>query len=59
VTTCSALPVRVTATAGTGPDGASITTVSITYQSVALIPIPGSLTNQLTLTRSVEMRARS
>jgi hypothetical protein len=59
MTTCSALPVTVTATSGTGPDGASITTVSVTYQSVALIPIPGILTKQLTLTRSVEMRARS
>jgi Flp pilus assembly protein TadG len=58
ITTCNALPIKVTATAGTGPDSAAISTVSVTYQSIALIPIPGILTNQLTVTRSVEMRVR-
>jgi hypothetical protein len=58
ITVCTGLPVKVTATAGTGPDSASISTVSVTYQSIALIPIPGILTKQLTVTRSVEMRVR-
>ena len=59
ITTCTALPVQVTATSGTGPDSAAISTVSVTYQSKLMIPIPGLLTNRLTVTRSVEMRTRS
>lgn len=59
VSSCSALPVKVTAVSGTGPDGAADTTVKVTYQINAVIPIPGLLSNQMTISRSVEMRVRS
>jgi hypothetical protein len=59
LTTCSAAPVIVTATSVTGPDGSPATTVSVTYRTVALIPIPGLLTRQLNFTRSVTMRVKT
>lgn len=58
VTVCSSNPV-VTATAVTGPDSAAASQVSVTYRSVSLIPIPGLLTKQFTLTRTGTMRLRS
>jgi Flp pilus assembly protein TadG len=55
VTTCNALPLVVTATSSTDPSTNLLSsTVSVQYQSVLLIPIPGILTNQLTITRIVE-----
>lgn len=57
VTTCGSNP-TVTAEAITGPDGAAATRVSVRYQSVSLIPIPGLLQKQLTATRVVVMRLR-
>src|SRR5947209_8719101 len=57
VTTCGSNPV-VTATAVTGPDAASASKVTVTYQSVSLIPIPGLLAKQFTITRSGTMRLR-
>jgi Flp pilus assembly protein TadG len=57
-TVCSTNPV-VTATSVTGPDSATATQVSITYTSVALIPLPGLLRKQFTITRTVKMRLRS
>ena len=38
--TCDALPVIVTASQVTGADGQSATQVTVTYQSLSLIPIP-------------------
>jgi Flp pilus assembly protein TadG len=61
VTTCDSNPI-VTATSLTGgasPDGSLATQVSITYQSISLIPIPGLLAKQFTVTRTVKMRVRS
>jgi Flp pilus assembly protein TadG len=55
---CNALPLQVTAQAVVGPDGKSASKVSVTYQTSQVIPIPG-LTGQLTITRIVQMRARS
>lgn len=55
VSACATLPVIVTATAVTGADGAPASSVSVTYQTVPLIPIP-ALTSQLTMTRTVQMR---
>jgi Flp pilus assembly protein TadG len=54
----SSSPLTVTATAGTGPDGAPAITVSATYTSPQLIPIPGILAGQVTITRSLEMRVQ-
>ena len=58
VTSCGSNPV-VTATAVTGPDSIAASRVSITYQSISLIPIPGILAKQFTVTRVVTMRVRT
>ena len=58
-TTCTALPVIVSATAVNGPDGSSASRVSVTYRTVSLVPIPALLPKQLTFTRSVTMRVKS
>lgn len=56
--TCGASPLQVTATSVTGPDGNSASTVTVTYRTIQLVPIPG-LGGQLSITRAVEMRIRS
>ena len=58
VTTCGTNPV-VTATQITGPDSAQASQVSVTYQSISLIPIPGLLNKQFTITRTGKMRLRT
>lgn len=55
---CGASPLTVTAQSLTGPDGQPASKVTVTYQTVQLIPIVG-LPGQLSVTRSVEMRVRS
>jgi Flp pilus assembly protein TadG len=55
VSTCSSLPVIVTANLVSGVDSAQASNVSLTYQTVPLIPMPG-LVSQLTITRTVQMR---
>lgn len=57
-TTCSALPVLVTVASGTGPDGMPASTVTVTYKTIQLIPIP-ILPSQLTIKRTAEMRVRT
>jgi hypothetical protein len=57
LSTCGALPVTVTATAVVDADGAQASQVSVTYQTISMIPIPG-VTGQLTLTRNAQMRLR-
>jgi Flp pilus assembly protein TadG len=57
-TTCASNPV-VTATTITGPESAPGAQVSVRYQSVSLIPIPGILAKQFTITRIAKMRLRS
>jgi hypothetical protein len=59
VSGCGALPLKVSATAVSGVDGSPASQVSVQYQSNSLIPIPGLLTGQLTLTRVAQMRLRS
>ncbi len=57
--TCTGNPITVTATSVTsGADGAAASQVSVTYKTPQLIPIPGSLTGQLSITRVVEMKVR-
>jgi Flp pilus assembly protein TadG len=51
-------PMVVRAQAVTGADGESASTVSVTYQTVPMIPIPGLVAGQLTVTRTVQMRVR-
>jgi Flp pilus assembly protein TadG len=59
LTSCNALPVQVTAEKGQCPslDADSLcSTVSVTYQTIRMIPIPG-LAGQMTITRFVQLRA--
>ncbi len=56
---CQSLPLVVTLTPVTGPDGTAASLASVTYQTMPMIPIPGILQGQLTLTRSVEMKVRN
>ena len=55
---CSINPL-VTAVKVTGPDSAWSSQVTVTYQTVSLIPIPGLLAKQFTIVRSGKMRLRS
>jgi len=57
-TVCTSNPV-VTATLITGPDATQGAQISVRYQSVSLIPIPGILAKQFTITRIVKMRLRT
>jgi Flp pilus assembly protein TadG len=59
VSSCSALPLKVSATAVTGVDGSPASQVSVQYQSNWLIPIPGLLSSRMTITRVAQMRLRS
>jgi hypothetical protein len=60
VTTCSASPLTVTATGPTADQyGNNYSTVSVTYKTVALMPIPGILAAQFTITRTAYMQLRS
>ena len=61
VTTCTGTlgpsqPVIVTTSLPNGPDGAPAVQVSVQYQSVVVIPIPG-LVSPLTLTRTAIVRS--
>jgi len=58
--TCTAAPLTVTATSvAAGADGSAASQVSVTYQTPVLIPIPGALQSQVSITRVVQMRVRS
>jgi Flp pilus assembly protein TadG len=59
VNSCGSLPLKVDATAINGIDGSPASQVAVQYQSNWLIPIPGLLTGQLTITRVAQMRLRS
>ncbi len=58
VSTCTGSPITVTATygSGSGPDGGPEATVSATYTTPQVIPIPGLLSGQYTITRTLQMR---
>ena len=57
VTTCGGgSPVSVTATQVVGPDNENAAQVSVTYTTPSLIPIPGLLAKQMTITRTVQMK---
>lgn len=59
LSSCGASPLVVTASKVTGIDGFKASSVSVTYTSDRLIPIPGLLMGQLTVTRTVQMRLRN
>lgn len=52
-------PLTVTAELISGPDGNSASQVTVSYQTMPLIPIPGLLPGQTTITRVVVMAVRS
>ncbi len=52
---CSARPLDVTVSAFTGPGATPGIRVTVGYDTVPLIPIPGLLTGQLRITRSAGM----
>ena len=59
--TCKALPVIVAYSQVTGSssaDGNPASQVSVTYQTLQLIPIPGLLAGRFSITRTVQMRLR-
>jgi hypothetical protein len=58
--TCPSTNPSVTAVlVNSGPDTKPASKVTVTYTSISLIPIPGLLKKQFTLTRSATMRVRS
>ncbi len=56
VTSCDAAPLIVTASQITSVDGAAAVQVNLTYTTPEMIPIPGLLAKQFTITRIVKMR---
>ena len=54
LSSCNASPLVVTAAAVTGADGSPASSVTVSYLTDKLIPIPG-LARQFTITRTVEM----
>lgn len=48
-------PLQVTSTLVPGPDGNDAAQVIVTYQSINMIPIPGILAGQLSITRPAVM----
>ncbi len=58
MSTCNGSPLSVTASNWTGPDGNSGTSVLVTYTTPQLIPIPGVLSGQVTINRTVNMPLR-
>jgi Flp pilus assembly protein TadG len=63
VTACDASPLTVTpaydATGASCPDGNGCVTVTVAYDTPHLIPIPGLLPSQLTITKATTMRLRN
>lgn len=59
LSTCSASPLVVTASLITGPDGTNGTSVTVNYTTPQMIPIPGLLPGQITVSRTVKMRVRN
>ena len=56
LTSCTSLPVIVTATQVSGPDSAPAAQVTVEYQTQQVIPIPGLLNAQYTFYRVVQMK---
>jgi Flp pilus assembly protein TadG len=59
VSTCTGSPLVVTPSVITGIDGANAESVTVTYTSPQMIPIPGILPGQLTISRTVQMKLQS
>jgi len=62
LSTCAAPPLTVTSSLVSGtstPDGLNAVRVSVSYQTPRLIPIPGILAGQITITKTVLMKTRT
>jgi Flp pilus assembly protein TadG len=60
VSTCSGAPVTVAVTARTpGAGNMNTVKVSVTYNTMQLIPLPGLMAGSLSITRTVEMPIRN
>lgn len=59
MSTCVGSPVVVTTSLITGPDNANAASVTVAYTTPQLIPIPGLLPGQLTISRTVKMKVLS
>jgi Flp pilus assembly protein TadG len=60
VNTCTGTPVTVTVTAKTpGAGNMNTVQVSVTYNTMQLIPLPGLMAGSLSITRAVEMPIRN
>ncbi|MGA2592909.1 MAG: TadE family protein [Bryobacteraceae bacterium] len=60
VTTCTSTPVTVTVTANTpGAGDMNTVKVSVTYNTMQLIPLPGLMAGSLAITRTVEAPIRN
>ena len=59
VSSCGASPLVVAASTVTGPDNNNAAQVSVTYTTPPMIPIPGLLASQFTITRTVQVRKTS
>lgn len=57
-TVTSVAPVAVSASSITGPDSNPATSVTVVYLTPQLIPIPGLLPGQLTISRTVKLPVR-
>jgi Flp pilus assembly protein TadG len=58
-TTCTSAPLVVSASSVTGADGQPASQVTVSYQTLRLIPIPGLLNNQFWISYTVQFRLRS
>ncbi len=59
-TTCTSAPLIVSATSeATGADGYPASQVTVTYQTLSLIPIPGLLNKQFWISYTAQFRLRS
>jgi Flp pilus assembly protein TadG len=52
-------PVTTSSSLVAGPDGANAASVTVTYKTPQLIPIPGLIPGQLSISRTVQMKLRS
>lgn len=59
MTTCGTAPVVIAASSVTGPDGAAAARVSVAYTTPQLIPLPGLIPGQLTITRVALFRVQT
>ena len=53
---CSGSPLSVNSQLVTGADGNDAAQVTVTYQTMLMIPIPGVLSSQLTINRTAQTR---